>query len=91
MPLNTDFIINIDLQSLRDEKKGLCVFLDQWTLSLAFKQNIHVELTRMLSLVLGSRPKIFLFHPLREFHGSVSRKFWSGLCRVLSSVGRSQP
>ena len=53
MPLKTDFIINIDLLlGRRDEKKGLCVFLDQWTLSLAFKQNIHIEkLTNVVSSI----------------------------------------
>ena len=50
MPLKTDFIINIDLlrDGWRKEGKGLCVFLDQWTLSLAFKQNIHIELTNVV-------------------------------------------
>ena len=54
MPLSTDFIINIDLlrDGWRKEGKGLCVFLDQWTLSLAFKQNIHIEkLTNVVSSI----------------------------------------
>ena len=34
------------------EGKGLCVFLDQWTLSLAFKQNIHIgKLTNVVSSI----------------------------------------
>ena len=62
------------------EGKGLCVFLDQWTLSLAFKQNIHIgKLTNVVSSigVVTQNISISAFHWISRLRSEVLE--WRGL------------